>query len=142
MNKKLRQQVYEKFGGKCAYTGLPLPEDWQVDHMTSKIQHEWTTYYRHGDLDTIKKELKTVDNIDNLVPTLRIVNHYKRSLDLEGFRRYMLLFHKRLAKLPKNTSVQRTKERKIYMYKIAEVFGISPENPFSGVFYFETLTLC
>ena len=142
MNKKLRQQVYEKFGGKCAYTGHTLPEDWQVDHMTSKIQHQWSTYYRHGDLDTIKKELKTVDNIDNLVPTLRIVNHYKRSLDLEGFRHYMLNFHKRLAKLPKNTSVQRTKERKIYMYKIAEVFGISPENPFSGVFYFETLTLC
>lgn len=127
MTKKLRQEVYDKYGGRCAYTGCFLEDDWQVDHMVSK--HLWIYYKNEG----------SFDNIENLLPALRIVNHYKRAQDLEYFREYMTDFHKRLAKLPKKTTVERTKNRIIYMNKVADVFGITVDKPFCGKFYFETL---
>ena len=128
--KELRQQVYDKFNGLCAYTGKDLSDDWQIDHITSKA---WADYY--GDTKT----KSAINDISNLFPSLRIVNHYKRALDLDAFRDYMLSFHLRLAKLPKNTNVPKTQRRKAYMYEISKAFGITPENPFCGKFYFETL---
>lgn len=125
MNKKLREEVRLKYGGLCAYTGKPLGDDWQVDHMTPIF---------HYDMKLVEGEH---NHINNLYPSLRIVNHYKRAKGLEGFRKYMKSFHKRLAKLPKNTKVLRTQKRKEYMYKIAEAFDIDVDKPFSGIFYFE-----
>ncbi len=127
MNKKIREEIYNKFGGLCAYTGKPLGEDWQIDHVTPHLHYRFKL--AEGD----------VNNKDNLFPALRIVNHYKRAHGLEGFRKYMKSFHKRLAKLPKNTLVEKTKRRKEYMFKIADAFDISIDKPFSGVFYFETI---
>lgn len=130
MRKIIRQQIYDKFGGRCAYTGKPLGDDWQIDHIISKgFALSNAGGYLYSD----------INSFDNLFPSLRIVNHYKRDLDLEGFRVYMLNFHKRLAKLPRNTMVVRTMRRKEYMYKVADAFDITPENPFCGTFYFETL---
>ncbi len=54
-----RRAVYDKFGGRCAYTGTPLKDDWQVDHI-------------------VPKEQGGTDDINNLYPAQRIVNHYKR----------------------------------------------------------------
>lgn len=127
MRKEVRKLVYDKFNGKCAYTGSDLKDDWQVDHMYSKFKHE----YHSQDWD--------VNNIENLMPAKRRVNHYKRSLDLEGFRSYMSNFHLRLAKLPKKTNVPATERRIQYMNDIADSFGITIDKPFSGVFYFEKL---
>lgn len=131
MTRKQRQQVYDKFNGRCAYTGKPLGDDWQVDHVESiqKLNYIAMT----------KGVIITHSHIDNLLPALRIVNHYKRSLDLEGFRDRMMDFHKRLARLPKRTSIEATRKRIGYMSKVAEAFDITPEKPFCGKFYFETL---
>ena len=136
ISKKLREQCKLKYNGLCAYTGLPLDDKWQADHVLPKYLNNWleSGYEKQG-----TKALENIDCIENIVPALRIVNHYKRSLDLEGFRKYMLSFHVRLAKLPKKTTVQRTIERIDYMNNIATVFGITKEKPFSGIFYFETL---
>lgn len=169
MRKALREQIRKTFGGLCAYTGKPLGEDWQVDHINSKYKSEqvlvYDTHYKHKDTGEIltreeisnliskdrsilydynyfpkkTKPVKEVDNIENLYPCCRIVNHYKRALDLEGFRRYMLSFHTRLAKLPKSTSVESTKRRIVYMNTIADLFDITVDKPFSGVFYFERI---
>jgi 5-methylcytosine-specific restriction endonuclease McrA len=38
MNKKLRFQVYNKYNGLCAYTGTPLDDDWQVDHIIPQFK--------------------------------------------------------------------------------------------------------
>jgi 5-methylcytosine-specific restriction endonuclease McrA len=122
-NKK-RQAVYDKYQGLCAYTGKPLGDDWQIDHMEPHF------YGRMYSRDPNRPE--------NLVPALRIVNHYKRCLHLEGFRAYMLTFHNRLKKLPKEPKVEKSANRKAYMLKVAEAFGITPDNPFNGVFYFES----
>ena len=130
MTKKARQEVFEKYDGKCAYTGKPLGVDWQIDHMKSRFLAD---YHKHTSLSFNE------GHITNLMPTLRIVNHYKRALDLEGFRKYMMSFHLRLAKLPKNTQIPRTTRRKEYMYKVADAFEIAIDKPFNGVFYFETI---
>lgn len=116
----MRDTVGNKFNGLCAYTGQPLGEDWQIDHIFPK---------RRGG----------TDDIDNLLPALKIVNHYKRALDLEGFRKYMLSFHIRLNKVPKNPKTEKGIKRKEYMNKIAEVFNIKIDRPFNGLFYFEKL---
>lgn len=123
MTAKKRIEIFDKFGGLCAYTGKPLGDDWQVDHMEP---HFYARMYR-----------RDPNRSDNLVPTLRIVNHYKRCKDLEGFRKYMLTFHERLRKLPKTTRVEKSAKRVLYMLKVADAFGITVDKPFSGVFYFE-----
>lgn len=102
-----RQEIYNKYGGLCAYTGKPLGDDWQVDHVTSKARMG----YLRGYCKTYDERV-CLNNPDNLLPACRIVN--KRSLDLEGFRSYMKKFHIRLAKLP----------------KVAELFDITPDKPF------------
>lgn len=122
MNKSIRQHIHDKYGGRCAYTGRPLGDDWQVDHI-------------------LPKRIKQADpdNTDNLLHAIRIVNHYKRGFGLEGFRIYMKTFHLRLTNLPKNTKSTKVQRRKEYMLKIAELFDITVDKPFDGVFYFETL---
>lgn len=130
ISKQTRQQVFEKYNGLCAYTGKPLDDKWQVDHVTPRI------YFFHRGIKT--GHIENPDDISNLLPAIRIVNHYKRDHSLESFRRYMLSFHLRLKKLPKKTVVERTKGRIEYLNKIAVLFEITPDKPFAGKFYFES----
>lgn len=127
INEKLRGEVYNKFNGKCAYTGKELGDDWQIDHAYSKRINEITLKF------------DDINHIDNLLPTLKIVNHYKRALDLEMFRKYMLSFHIRLSKLPKYPKVEKSIKHKHYMNNIATAFDIDVNKPFNGKFYFELI---
>lgn len=140
ISKKLREQVRLKYDGKCAYTGKPLGDDWQVDHAYSKARHNYFLPQDIGTAEEYKAYQKSVNRIDNLLPALRIVNHYKRAKDIEGFREYMLNFHKRLAKLPKKTLVPETERRKEYMQQVADAFDITVDRPFNGIFYFEAIS--
>jgi len=133
-----RQAVFNKFDGKCAYTGKPLDDKWQVDHMLSKQRFGYSIMKDCANREEYNLRLKEVDCIKNLMPAIRIVNHYKRCNDLEGFRNYMKTFHIRLSNLPKKTNVEATKKRIFYMNTVADLFGITPDKPFSGIFYFET----
>lgn len=131
VSKKDRELIRMKFDNKCAYTGTELKADWQIDHMKPIIRNTWT-----GEMHNAENHC-----IDNLYPVQKIVNHYKGALDLETFRRWYLQgLCERLKKLPKNSSVERTINRKKYLYEVAELFGISETKPFTGKFYFETLT--
>ena len=123
MTIKQRLHIGNKFDGLCAYTGKPLGNDWQIDHMEPPFYA--IMYGRNPNRD------------ENLVPALGIVNHYKRRKDLEEFRKYMLSFHQRLAKLPKKTKVEKSAKRVQYMCKVAEAFSVTPDKPFNGKFYFE-----
>ena len=115
-----RQEVYDKYNGLCAYSGTPLEDDWQVDHLVS--QH-----------------LDGGNDIENLVPVQKIINHYKRALRLEDFRTWYLGgLHTRLDK-PKNPRTEKSRKTKEYRLKVASYFGITPDKPFSGKFYFEQL---
>ncbi len=128
ISKKLRQEIYQKFDGKCAYSGTPLEDDWQVEHIEPQIHFEIGV--SKGDPHHIK----------NLVPVQRIINHYKRGLSLKDFRNWYLgELHERLQKLPKNPKAKRSINRKEYLLKVAAYFNITPDDPFTGKFYFESL---
>jgi len=124
VHNKRRLEVYNKYGGRCAYSGTPLEPDWQIDHFVSKREC-W--FLR-----------KDPDEPNNLYPAQKIINHYKRALSLSLFKIFRMNdLHKKLAKLPKNPRTEKGLRRKEYMLKLASYFGITPDKPFSGVFYFE-----
>ena len=69
MDKKLREAVYKKYDGHCAYCGKKIAyKEMQVDHFVP---------VRNGG------ETK----IENLMPACRMCNHYKRAYSLENFRK-------------------------------------------------------
>ena len=112
MNKKLREAVYDKYDGHCAYCGKKIDyKDMQVDHFIPK---------RNCDNET-------VDDIENLMPSCRTCNHYKRAHDLETFRRY-------IEEIPDKLSDN-------YIYKIGVLFGLVEEERQSVKFYFEKLAI-
>ena len=72
--KRIREVVYAKYNGHCAYCGCELEyKDMQVDHIESVYRTEY-----HG---------KDTDNsIDNYNPACRACNFYKGTSTLEEFR--------------------------------------------------------
>ena len=112
MNKKIREAVYNKYNGHCAYCGRLIEyKDMQVDHFIPK---------RNG-------EKETVDDFENLMPACRSCNHYKRAHDLETFRRY-------IEEIPDKLSDN-------YIYKIGVLFGLIEEKRQSVKFYFEKIAV-
>lgn len=128
ISKKDREIIKNKFGGLCAYSGTPLKDDWQVDHVKPIIRN----WFSNGAM--FEKD----HNIDNMFPCQKIINHYKHSLDLETFRNWLLgELHLRLKKIPKNPKTEKSKNRKEYIMEIANLFGIAEDKPFDKIFYFE-----
>jgi len=117
----IRKQVYQKYNGLCAYSGTPLEDDWEIDHLQPK-------------------HLGSTAGIENLMPTQRLINRYKGGLKLEDFRSWYLGgMHDRLKQLPKNPRTEPGRARKERLLKIAGYFGITENKPFSGKFYFEEI---
>lgn len=111
MTKAERFQVYNKYGGHCAYCGKKIEyKDMQVDHIIPQRM-------LYG------MDRQHVDNIENLNPSCRRCNHYKRAHSLETYRGLILKLH--------------AKVRDIYLCKVAEDYGIIKVEPWDGVFYFE-----
>ena len=110
ISKKTRIAVYKKYDGHCAYCGRHIAyNDMQVDHF--KPQRAWNP------------EDSGTDAIENLMPSCRMCNHYKRAHDLETFRQY-------IAEIPR-------KLQENYIYKVGIVYGNVLENPKGIKFYFE-----
>ena len=116
MTKLLRQRVYNKYQGRCAYCGKVIEyKDMQVDHVIPRRQQPYGPAFTK------------INNNDifNLNPSCRACNHYKRARNLEDFRRLMLTLHRRIGD--------------IYLCRVAEDYGIICIHPWGGKFYFETL---
>ena len=112
ISKKLREQVYQKYNGHCAYCGCELEiKDMQVYHVLSVARAKW-----------IKDELD-LNNIDNLMPSCRSCNYYKDTCSIETFR--------------KNLSTLMERVRKQYIFRLAEKYGMVQEMNWDGKFYFE-----
>jgi hypothetical protein len=131
ISKKNREVVKNMFHRKCAYTGTQLQSDWQVDHVKALRRNWWLNN---------SALFEENHKLENMLPSQRIINHYKHSMDLEMFRYFMKDFHVRISKLPKNPKTEKSIKRKAYMLEIAGLFGITTDKPFSGKFYFETLS--
>ena len=131
ISKKNREIIKQKFDGLCAYSGTPLEDDWQVDHVRPIVRN-----WYDGTVQFEKDH-----NLENMFPVQKIINHYKGSMDLELFRTWYLGgLHERLKKLPKNPKAEKSIKRKEYLFKVAEFFDIKPDKPFNGKFYFEAVS--
>ena len=103
-----RDLVFAKYNGHCAYCGQKIEiKDMQIDHIRPKC---------NGGLNSI----------ENLNPSCRLCNHYKRSLTLEKYRELLKTLHLRIEKDYKN--------------KVAIKYGLLKVEPFDGKFYFEKLS--
>lgn len=106
--KKIREQVYNKYDGHCAYCGRKIEyKDMQIDHFIP--QRRWNT--------------ERSNDINNLMPSCRSCNHYKRAHSLETFRRYIFEIPKKL--------------KENYIYKIGLIYGNVIENKHPIKFYYE-----
>ena len=115
-SKSVRERVYNKFEGRCAYCGKPIEyKQMQVDHYYPQCKAKF--YARRCKID--------VHAEDNLMPTCRRCNHYKRAATPKQFKELMKTLHERL--------------EAIYILKVAVDFGMATIQPFDGLFYFEKL---
>lgn len=117
LSKKIREKVWNRYGGCCAYCGRSIPyKEMQVDHYYPQCKAKF--YARRCKID--------VHAEDNLMPTCRRCNHYKRARTPKQFRELMQTLHDRV--------------EAIYILKVAIDFGIVTVQPFDGKFYFEKIT--
>jgi len=80
ISQKVRQEVLEKYSGRCAYCGCELTlKTMQVDHIDP--------VYKSG-----------ADTLENFNPACRSCNFYKGALSLEQFRGVIKSLHERLKK--------------------------------------------
>lgn len=127
MNKKERQIVFEKYGGKCAYCGCELTGKWQADHLIPQSNFKSCilnkirvpAYLRH-------LEPHDCDHIDNMMPACCSCNNFKSTFHLELFR--------------EEIAAQVGRFRKYHpTFRLAERYGLVQEIPVQVKFYFETL---
>ena len=112
LKRDLRERVYQKYKGHCAYCGKEIEyKDMQVDHLKPHLG-----YIKIRD-----------DSFDNLMPSCRRCNHYKRSYMLDDFRILMQTLHGRI--------------EQNYICKVALDYGIIEIHPFDGQFYFERIEI-
>ena len=105
-DKKTRMSVWNKYDGHCAYCGIPLKiKDMQVDHLVP--------VYTGGSHD-----------FDNLMPSCRSCNSYKRAHDLETFRECL-------------EAIPNTLRRDSVTFKIGARFGMIRQDKEHIKFYFE-----
>lgn len=123
-----RDRIFNRYGGKCAYSGTDLLPDWQIDHVEPVVRMMYSRemHRAHNDYE------------ENMVPCQRIINHYKHSYSLEDFRRTMSTLHLRVDK-PKNPRTPKAIKKREYKLQVAAFFGITADKPFNGTFYFESL---
>lgn len=110
--KKVREQVYQKYNGHCAYCGCELEyKDMQVDH----IESVWSS----------ERHKKNHDNsIDNLTPACRMCNFYKGTYTIEQFRQNLSGTLMNNVRLP-------------FQYRLALKYGLVKEDIKPVEFYFE-----
>lgn len=109
INRAKREAVYRKYDGRCAYCGNKIAyKDMQVDHFIPR-----RGYSEKGS-----------DDIENLMPSCRRCNHYKRATPLELWR----IFIQEIPMKLRNAN---------YIYKVGLDYGLIIENEHPVVFYFE-----
>ena len=123
-----RKRVLMKYGGRCAYSGTLLGDDWEVDHLIP-----------YSEITTVENYPIKADNIINLMPCQRVINEHKSHMSLEEFRDKILKnLHRKLAEI-KYANLHHYSRKDKSTIELASYFGITEEMPFTGKFYFETL---
>lgn len=119
-----REKIKKKFGGRCAYCGEKLSDNWNIDHVIAKSIFK--KVIEENSQPAFLKHLKIndVNHDDNLFPSCGSCNRYKDSYTLRQFRKEL------------SSLIRRLNER-ITIYRIAKRFGLIKEVEKKVVFYFE-----
>lgn len=120
--KSIRQAVFNKFNGHCAYCGKELAyKDMQVDHAIAFAQ---SVYGR--DWFKVSEMIYdgSINEIENLMPACRTCNFYKGGGDIEQFRT-------KIKSQLQHTCID------TFQARLAMQFGIITYKEWDGKFYFE-----
>lgn len=126
LSKAIRQQVYQKYNGHCAYCGKEIKiTEMQVDHIIP-ISH--SIYGPRQEAEKVRQMFAdgSINEIDNLMPACRACNFYKGMGNIEQFRQRILeqLSHSC---------------RSSFQTRLAMQYGMITYKPWDGKFYFEKL---
>ena len=125
LTKKQREDLFNKYGGRCAYCGEPLADRWHADHVEPIWRlHEWVRGV--GFKPTGEALRPEKDTPENLLPACPPCNINKGGDSLEAWR-------ESLANSPL------TLRRDAPIYKHAVRFGLIQETALPVIFYFEKL---
>ena len=114
ISKKVREAVYDKYQGHCAYCGKKLEyKDMQLDHMIPRQREHFKKYTE-----------EEIECFENYMPSCRRCNHYKRAHSLETFREMIETIPQKLV-------------RDNYIYKVGLDYNLIEEHPHKIEFYFE-----
>lgn len=116
LNKKQREELKQKYNGRCAYCGCELNDKWHADHI-EPIVRNWTD----GTCERPEN-----NRLDNFNPSCSSCNIMKSSMSLENFRDVVKGFINSLNQY----STQ---------YKFAKRYGLVTETNIDVKFYFETI---
>lgn len=112
--KSVREAVYNKYDGHCAYCGKKLEyKDFQLDHLIPKQREQFKRYTE-----------EQIECFDNYMPACRRCNHYKRAHTLKCFREM-------IEKIPEKLY------RDSYIYKVGLDYGLVHSDEHKILFYFE-----
>lgn len=126
ISKAMRQQVYNKYNGHCAYCGKEIAlKDMQVDHI---IPVMWAIYGTGEQRAPVEQMITdgSMDSLDNYMPTCRSCNFYKGMGNIESLRERI------------QHSLDRTC-RSSFQTRLAMQCGIMNYKPWDGKFYFEKI---
>lgn len=129
LNKEQREELKQKYDGKCSYCGIELTNRWQADHLEPverkviwyKCEKSRTLKSKSGDMRKPEH-----DHIDNMMPSCVKCNNDKSSMTLESWRRVIKDRIKTLNESPVYASYQKAKR-----------YGLIVETNIDVVFWFE-----
>ena len=123
MKSEIRERVYYKYNGRCAYCGEILPDKWHVDHLEplrrNKYYNKNTRKWETGICLNPEAERE-----DNYMPSCPSCNINKHSDTLEEFRANIQGYLNSL--IIRNVN-----------YQVARRYGLVRETNNDVVFYFE-----
>lgn len=125
LNKKQREILRNKFGGKCAYCGMILGKTWHKDHM-NPVEREIEWESGKGSFYTGKLCRPENDTLENLMPSCPPCNISKGKMTIENWRDWL-------------TGHMKSLNNNYSIYRIMLAFGCIVETGKSIVFYFETI---
>lgn len=155
MNKKDREIVFNKFGGRCAYCGCELKKGWHVDEIlpvrrkTKKVKGYW--HLPNGEVvpnnsftedEMVSKGIRWKEerwvadgyenpenmHIDNQYPACAKCNINKHSMSVDGFRESIVGYLNSL-------------NLRMVQYQMVKKYGLIQETGIEVKFYFETVTV-
>jgi 5-methylcytosine-specific restriction endonuclease McrA len=119
INKKTREEVWEKYGRKCSYCGRDLEyKQLQVDH----IKPYWHNLVKEG--KDFKRRNKGEHEVENFNPSCSRCNRWKSTYTIEQFRGEI---QKQLERLRRDSS----------NYRLAFDYGMIGEDNSPILFWFE-----